>query len=108
MFLHVSWLPCVKVCMFLHFAKPHIKHNMIAWINLLLLPSDASRMTLALLHPGRKKAPCVSQDALVGALMGALIPDLEKAYKGELCIQGLSDFLKHSKVDMYALQKTWC
>ena len=61
-------------------------------------------MTLALLHLGRKKAPCVSQDALVGALMGALISDLEKAYKGEQCIQGITEFLRNGKVELNILQ----
>jgi hypothetical protein len=65
---------------------------------------DAFRMTLALLHTGRKKAPCVSQDALVGALMGALISDLEKAYKGEQCIQGITEFLRNGKVERNTLQ----
>ena len=65
---------------------------------------DAFRMTLALLRTGRKKAPCVSQDALVGALMGALISDLEKAYKGEQCIQGITEFLRNGKVELNILQ----
>ena len=61
-------------------------------------------MTSLVPFAGRKKAPCVSQDAMVGAMMTSLISDLEKAYNGQECIHGLQEFLKHGSIPKNAIQ----